>query len=90
MSAIEQMPLRHFFGYWEHSLRHLMPMQKQEYYLAQISYLVAATMGSFKGDMTDFLLGEHEMKKQAKQAKADPKENPLYKNFNPIKKTKDK
>ena len=90
MSAIEQMPLRHFFGYWEHSLRHLMPKQKQEYYLAQISYLVAATMGSFKGDMTDFLLGEHEMKKQAKQAKADPKENPLFKNFNPIKKTKDK
>lgn len=84
------MPLRHFFGYWEHSLHHLMPMQKQEYYLAQISYLVAATMGSFKGDMTDFLLGEHEMKKQAKQAKADPKENPLFKNFNPIKKPKDK
>ena len=67
-----------------------MPMQKQEYYLAQISYLVAATMGGYKGDMTDFLLGEHEMKKQAKQAKADPKENPLFKNFNPIKKPKDK
>ena len=84
------MPLRHFFGYWEHSLRHLMPAQRQEYYLAQIAYLTAVTMGGCKGDMADFLLGEHEMKKQAKQAKADPKENPLFKNFNPIKKPKDK
>lgn len=84
------MPLRHFFGYWEHSLRHLMPAQRQEYYLAQIAYLTAVTMGGYKGDMADFLLGEHEMKKQAKQAKADPKENPLFKNFNPIKKPKDK
>ncbi len=90
MSAIEQMPMRHFFGYWEHSLRHLMPAQRQEYYLAQIAYLTAVTMGGYKGDMADFLLGEHEMKKQAKQAKADPKENPLFKNFNPIKKPKDK
>ena len=84
------MPLRHFFGYWEHSLRHLMPAQRQEYYLAQIAYLTAVTMGGYKGDIADFLLGEHEMKKQAKQAKADPKENPLFKNFNPIKKPKDK
>ena len=84
------MPLRHFFGYWEHSLRHLMPAQRQEYYLAQIAYLTAVTMGGYKGDMADFLLGEHEMKKQAKQAKADPKENPLFKNFNPIKKPKEK
>ena len=84
------MPLRHFFGYWEHSLRHLMPAQRQEYYLAQIAYLTAVTMGGYKGDMADFLLSEHEMKKQAKQAKADPKENPLFKNFNPIKKPKDK
>lgn len=84
------MPMRHFFGYWEHSLRHLMPAQRQEYYLAQIAYLTAVTMGGYKGDMADFLLGEHEMKKQAKQAKADPKENPLFKNFNPIKKPKDK
>ena len=90
MSAIEQMPMRHFFGYWEHSLRHLMPAQRKEYYLAQIAYLTAVTMGGYKGDMADFLLGEHEMKKQAKQAKADPKENPLFKNFNPIKKPKDK
>ena len=82
------MPLRDFFGYWEFSLVDMMPHQKQEYYLAQIAYLVATTMGRFKGDVTDFLLGNHEIKRQVKQAKSDPKENPLFKNFNPIKKPK--
>lgn len=80
--------MRHFFGYWEHSLRHLMPMQKQEYYLAQMAYLVAATMGGFKGGIGDFLLGDR--REQEKSAKAPQVHKDLFKNFNPVKKKETK
>lgn len=70
ISAIAEMPLRDFFGYWTHSLRYMMPSQRQEVYLAQVSYLVAATMGSYKGSVEDFILFKQAENKKSSAKKA--------------------
>ena len=52
------MLLRDFFGYWEFSLTNMMPSQRHEFYLAQIAYVAATSMGGYKGSIADFMLGK--------------------------------
>ena len=83
------MLLRDFLGYWEFSLTNMMPSQRHEFYLAQIAYVTATVMGGYKGGINDFMLDRQAISDTSKVS-VDPKNNPLFKNFNPIKKPKDK
>lgn len=83
------MLLRDFFGYWEFSLTNMMPSQRHEFYLAQIAYVAATSMGGYKGSIADFMLGK-QYSSNTREKSVNPKNNPLFKNFNPIKKPKDK
>lgn len=83
------MLLRDFFGYWEFSLTNMMPSQRHEFYLAQIAYVAATAMGGYKGHISDFMLNKR-LFNTGNDIPTSPKDNPLFKNFNPIKKPKDK
>ena len=83
------MLLRDFLGYWEFSLNNMMPSQRHEFYLAQIAYVAATAMGGYKGHISDFMLNKRPTH-TTKHHPTNPKDNPLFKNFNPIKKPRDK
>lgn len=34
----------------------MLPKQRQEFYMAQNSYMVTASMGGYKGEIADFML----------------------------------
>ncbi len=84
INVIEQMLLRDFLGYWEFSLTNMMPNQRTAFYLAQIAYVTAVSMTGYKGSINDFMLD----KSHSRSIKSDPKDNPIFKNFNPVKKPK--
>lgn len=55
-AEIEQWPEAELRRYLYYADRHMLPLQRQEFYLAQIAYVMAVTMGGFSGEMTDLML----------------------------------
>lgn len=56
MSQILAMPERDLRVYADYAARFGLPSQRAELYAAQTAYLIAATMGGYKGSLNDFLL----------------------------------
>lgn len=57
LSELNKMPERDLQEYARYAAEEMLPSKRRDYYMAQLTYWVASTMGGYQGQMTDFLLG---------------------------------
>ena len=57
LSELNKIPERDLQEYARYAAEEMLPSKRRDYYMAQLTYWVAGTMGGYQGQMTDFLLG---------------------------------
>lgn len=60
MDEIRALPESDLQAYMQYAAEHLLPSHRRDFYQAQTAYYIAATMGGYKGKISDFMLGANQ------------------------------